>query len=869
MALQLDGGNTIIATEFIKLEITGISNLATESYVNTAIINGGGGGGGTGTTDLTNYYNKTETDALLNNKYNKSETDTLLNNKYNKSETDTLLNDKLNINNPQDMSGTLRLGHIDGLSKIILNGVASSRDFYVNGDGEVNGNHLVASLDSSGYIKGSNIQSNTFNALNLNDILFQSNNDTYLQYDVSATKLVASKLIQCGGNLKTQEIDTIAPLDLVIKRNGVDYITLADGQIQFNQPTNLAITPDLSNCVKLTGEASQTIAGNVVVGGTLNTNTLNSNGNSDIVLQRNGVEYMKLEGTLQAVEMTKGVKSNTYDSIGNADVNFRRNTTDFFYLRNNTLDLNTGISLSTDGATVNEISSKTATNLVIQRAGIDYITLTDGQIQFNQPTNLATGGDTSNCVKYTGETLQTIEGDVVIGGGAQFGSFDLTVNGTSYFLSGIELVLGGSIALGTGKGYIRSINLGSGNTGYDYCIFGAGGLHRFYVGGSPFPQHLKFQLSNTQAYFNVDVVCHTELQTDVINTKNATDVDLVFKRGDVEYMKFEGTLQAVELTKGAKSNTYDSIGNADVSFRRNTIDFIFFRNGNVEVNTGVSLLAESGKFDVIDSATPTNVVFKRGGVNFFTLDGTKNIIDVSTGRALSSQYIYGDYFIHRNVGADMVFQGSNTTDDGSVEYMRYRKADEDVIFSKDVYINQGRKLYIHKETGKDSYIDSVNIASVNHTTFRNDDINGELRFRTNGSTKFYIRANDMSMSANLTSGANIICVALTETSDKNLKEDIKTITTKCSNIVKKIKVKKYAMKNDEKKRTNIGFVAQEVKSAIPKEFENIVNEDNEYMSLNYGRLTVVLWKSCQEMMDKMDKMEEEIKELKAKAKTEN
>ena len=137
------------------------------------------------------------------------------------------------------------------------------------------GNHLLASLDNSGYIKGSNIQSNTFNALNLNNILFQSNNDTYLQYDVSATKLVASKLIQCGGNLTTQEIDTIAPLDLIIKRGGVDYIILTDGQIQFNQSTNLAITPDLSNCtttVKLTGEASQTIADNVVVGGALNTN---------------------------------------------------------------------------------------------------------------------------------------------------------------------------------------------------------------------------------------------------------------------------------------------------------------------------------------------------------------------------------------------------------------------------------------------------------------------------------------------------------------------------------------------------------------------------------------------------------------------
>ena len=251
MALQLDGGNTIIGTEFIKLEITGTSHLATESYVAEQIALGGGGGG-TGTTDLTNYYNKTETDALLNNKYNKSE-------------TDTLLNDKLNINNPQDISGTLRLGHIDGLSKIILNGVASSKDFYVNGDGEINGNHLVASLDSSGYIKGSNIQTNTFNALNLNDIVFQSNNDTYLQYDVSATKLVASKLLQCGGNLTTQEIDTIAPLDLIIKRGGVDYITLTDGQIQFNQPTNISV--DVSNLVKKTGEADQRIDGTVSING--------------------------------------------------------------------------------------------------------------------------------------------------------------------------------------------------------------------------------------------------------------------------------------------------------------------------------------------------------------------------------------------------------------------------------------------------------------------------------------------------------------------------------------------------------------------------------------------------------------------------
>ena len=263
MSLQLDGGNRVIGTEFLKLEITGTSKLATQQYVETAIINGGGGGG----VNLSNYYDKTETDTLLNNKYNKSETDTLLNNKYDKSETDTLLNnkydksetdtllnnkydksetdtllnDKLNINNPQDMAGTLRIGHIAGTSKVILNAVSSDKDFYVNGDAQVGGNHLVASLDSTGYIKGSNIQSNTFNALNANDIVFQSNSDTYIEYDVSESRIIASKLIQCGGNLTTQEADTIAPLDLILKRNAVSMVELQDNLTVLKQKLNVTI----------------------------------------------------------------------------------------------------------------------------------------------------------------------------------------------------------------------------------------------------------------------------------------------------------------------------------------------------------------------------------------------------------------------------------------------------------------------------------------------------------------------------------------------------------------------------------------------------------------------------------------------------
>ena len=426
---------------------------------------------------------------------------------------------------------------------------------------------------------------------------FQSNNDTYLQYDVSENKIVASKLIQCGGNLKTQEINTIAPLDMVIKRNDVSMIELQN---------NLTV---------------------------LNTKTQCEN---NIVCDN--------------------YESKNLSSIMNYIMNESTGEIKFYV-----------------GSPINPDAT---TNLVM--------TLQNNLITFHKPTSpeIGAGGgvDDTNLVKLTGEAEQTIEGDLVLCSGSKFGSFDLTVNGTTYFSQSIELNLGLNINLGSNKGFIRSINLGGGNHANDYANFSSGGFHRFYVGGSAFIQFLKLQVSSTQVYFNVDAVCNTELQTDIINTKNAGNTDLVFKRNDIEYMKFEGTQQAVEITQGAKSNTYDSIGNADVSFRRNTIDFMYLRNGNVEVNSGITLLAESGKFDTIDSATATNVVFKRGGVNFFTLDGTKNVIDVSTGRALSSQFIYGDNFYNRNNGADMVFQGSNTTDDGRVEFLRYKKADEVVNF---------------------------------------------------------------------------------------------------------------------------------------------------------------------------------------------
>ena len=103
--LTLDGSTSFIGTEFIKLVATGSSNLATEEYVDDAIEQGGGGN-----VDLSNYYTQTEVDNILNNKLN-----------------------ILDVNNPQDITGNLRLDPTSGLSKIILNAVSppNANDYFL------------------------------------------------------------------------------------------------------------------------------------------------------------------------------------------------------------------------------------------------------------------------------------------------------------------------------------------------------------------------------------------------------------------------------------------------------------------------------------------------------------------------------------------------------------------------------------------------------------------------------------------------------------------------------------------------------------------------------------------------------------------
>ena len=945
--VQLDGGNTIIGTEFIKLLNTGSSNLATEEYVNT--VAGGGGGA---------------VDA------------------YTKTETDNLLNTKLNVNNPQDIEGTLRLGSVGGTSKIIVNALSSTKDFYVNGDAQVLGNHLVASLDSTSYIKGTNIITNTINADNLNDIYFQSNGVSYLQLDVSENKLVSSKLIQCGGNLTTQEIDTIANLDLVIKRNNIDYITLSEGQINFNQPTNISV--DTTNLVKKTGETDQRVDGTVsvngdtvagyelTVAGQVHTqgmyvasdtdlifgnptqyitnpfgtahirhyangehqfycngledflidqdkalargnmlcvgqfqgSVFNSYNNNtvDVSFRKANVELMKLGGAKVMAYFPLGVASNIYDSVDNADVIFKRNFVDFFYLRNNTVDLNAGISLASDGISCNELSSKSDSDLTFQRAGVNYITLTDGQINFNNNTALPLGTQlalSSDLSRYiygydTGNnnSLKVMECVVNNSGGL----FRVTVNNNTHLQINND-----------GTQFWNVVNVGAfpiaGVGSYIGCnFFNTIGEGDFAIEFKRFNNLvMKFETDDTitvsQPLSVANCNATTRLETPLIKSNSGSD--LTFQRDSTNVMKLNSSNQLEFIGGNSKSviyeETYFDLATFNVLRIRNTETadnrkISFGVGSTLDVlqitDTGISSAVEitSTQFlaNSYDSFGDNDVSFKRNGTEFMKFDGSNNIIDVGLAIALSSNYLYCNYLSQRSMTSDMVFRGADGTN--PVEFMRHRNSQADLQMSRPIFMNR-QQLQFNKTTSEEVFIDNFRENGVEILQFRNNDTTGQNRMICGGNTIFDMSSSQFNIyQTSEVADGKILTANVVAHSDIRLKYNIEKIEHNFIDMVKSIEPKTFKLNREREMdidTKHIGFIAQEVEENIPNEFENIVITDEKGMKkLSYSNMNCIVWGSVRELINEnkdlrnkvehleatMFEMLEEIKELKGKGK---
>ena len=121
-------------------------------------------------------------------------------------------------------------------------------------------------------------------------------------------------------------------------------------------------------------------------------------------------------------------------------------------------------------------------------------------------------------------------------------------------------------------------------------------------------------------------------------------------------------------------------------------------------------------------------------------------------------------------------------------------------------------------------------------------------------------------------GGTLTCAALIETSDFKLKENIKEVNIKdCYSVVKYIKPKTFNFAKDEDKKSNLGFIADDVKNAkLPPEWDNIIfYNDDDMKLLAYNKMTVILWGAAQEMQKEITSLKGELTKLKKKMKNDS
>ena len=120
----------------------------------------------------------------------------------------------------------------------------------------------------------------------------------------------------------------------------------------------------------------------------------------------------------------------------------------------------------------------------------------------------------------------------------------------------------------------------------------------------------------------------------------------------------------------------------------------------------------------------------------------------------------------------------------------------------------------------------------------------------------------------------------TTVSDERLKKNVKDVESNYCDCVKNVKIKTFEYKDEKYKDSDkYGFIAQHLQKHLPKEFDNIVkktkpkkDEGEAYLSINYMKLSVVLWGALQETLNKVEHLEsrlfeaeDEIKALKGRS----
>ena len=730
--VSLDGGNRVVGTEFIKLLNTGSSDLATVEYVDEQVALGGGGGN----VDLSNYYTQTEVDTLLNN--------------------------KLNVNNPQDVLGTLRIDSTNGNGKLIVNavGAPNDEDFYVNGLSNLGGTLKAQVIQASSNIQTSQqIQSNVINTYSNSNLIIQRNAIPYITLDSqivddeTVEKIILMKDVEFSGglSLNTLSVDTLNTIGL----NDMVFNVATLGEfLRFQVSDNTVRVPNtrsfLSQDIYLDNLRPLTFSTDVVLYGGNSTNDAYE-------------EYVRLDASAEKVSISKETKFENamqlnqgqsikwtnvfirevqgatrpeFDLIVNGSTSHLRlwvNGAIKQAITNTTIackvniDVEQGITVFTgQQLKTNTINSHTNSNLVIQRSGSTYMTFQSDRININQALHLSA-------------TL-----------------FIDTVN---------KLSLKPSLEGGVNIFDIRNLHPVADNPMIRFRVGEGGG------------ETIICEMTNNGVSIARNLVVGTayELRTNALDTNG--DNDLVISRNNIPFLTLD-------------------------KFTEDTIE-------KEAIICSKEIVASSGiKNNIFDSDGNNNVIFQRDGMEYFRLTTASeaDVVSLATGKGLSATLMYCNTYSTRVLTNDTIFLGANTDGNGRTEYMRWNRADQSLDFN--------------------APIDNTNIAVI----------------------------------------GNIVD---TTVSDERLKTNIEDVESNYCDCVKNVKIKTFEYKDEKYKDSDkYGFIAQHLQKHLPKEFNNIVketkpkkDEGEAYLSINYMKLSVVLWGALQETLNKVEHLEASVYEL--------
>ena len=368
---------------------------------------------------------------------------------------------------------------------------------------------------------------------------------------------------------------------------------------------------------------------------------------------------------------------------------------------------------------------------------------------------------------------------------------------------------------------------------------------RFFVGGVD-ATDIIIQLYTDKIDCQRNVILGTsyELQTNTINTNG--DNNLVFQRNGSPYITFNSDRininQPLHLADTLFIDTVNKLslkpsleGGVNIFDIRNLhpiLDnpMIRFRVGELGgesivcemTNNGVSFqrnvivgTAYELRTNAIDTVNDNDLVFNRNDNEIMRFQNytdvnsgneTYPLINVEATARLSCNHVYITHILNRAGQFDNTFQGSNAAGTARVEYMRWNYTDQSLDFN--------------------APIDNTNIAVI----------------------------------------GNIVD---TTVSDERLKTNIQDVERNYCDCIKNVRIKTFEYKDDKyKKSDKYGFMAQHLQKHLPKEFNNIVketkpkkDEGEAYLSINYMKLSVVLWGALQETLNKVEHLESRLFEL--------